>query len=75
MSFYRWNSGNFGTTECPCLGCGDRSISCHGNCEKYHKFQAKVAEINTNRKLEENRDWDTYNENIDKFKRKRRLVK
>ena len=70
-----FNQGNFGTIKCPCRDCGNRTITCHGNCERYSEFLEHVARIRANKKEEEARDWDTYNENIDKFKRKRRLVK
>ncbi len=70
-----WNTINYGTRTCPCRGCTDRSIYCHGTCEKYKDFLQVVADIRDARKEQKDRDWDTYNGNIEMFKRKRRLIK
>lgn len=70
-----WNTVNYGTKSCPCRGCTDRTIYCHASCEKYKDFRVLVNDIREEQKKQEDRDWDTYNENIEMFKRKRRLIK
>lgn len=29
---------------CPCKGCSDRELHCHGQCGKYKEWKAKIAE-------------------------------
>lgn len=31
---------------CPCKGCGDRDIGCHGWCERYISWRKKADEAN-----------------------------
>lgn len=43
--------------ECPCRTCNDRTIGCHGNCEKYVQWsqeQEKLREIR-NKKVNQER--------------------
>lgn len=35
--------------QCPCNGCGEREIGCHGECEKYRTWKAGEDEINHKR--------------------------
>ena len=30
----------------PCKGCPDRTMGCHGRCDKYQKFRAEQTEKN-----------------------------
>ena len=32
------------TRDSPCLGCGDRSVGCHGKCERYAQYKAEGLE-------------------------------
>ena len=43
--------------ECPCRACSDRTIGCHGKCEKYIQWsqeQEKLREIR-NKKVNQER--------------------
>lgn len=31
--------------KCDCRGCENRSIGCHGKCEKYAEFRARMERI------------------------------
>ena len=31
--------------KCPCAGCGERSPTCHGGCERYKAWKYKRSEI------------------------------
>ena len=41
--------------KCPCKGCPDRTITCHGVCKKYHDWK---------KDLEERKEWLNKNKNI-----------
>lgn len=32
--------------DCPCKGCYDRSVECHGTCEKYAEWSKEEKAIN-----------------------------
>ena len=32
--------------KCPCKGCEDRTILCHGRCDGYQQWKAEREEIN-----------------------------
>ena len=42
-----------GRTKSPCHGCDDRSVGCHGECEKYEEYKkthiAEVRQISRNK--------------------------
>ena len=42
----------------PCKNCSNRSIGCHGHCDKYAEFRAYRNNINAKRKAE--RDFDNF---------------
>ena len=35
--------------KCPCKGCLDRKLGCHGRCERYQEWSASRHEINRKR--------------------------
>lgn len=37
--------------KAPCMGCKDRYVGCHGNCQAYLDYDAKNKQINA-KKLE-----------------------
>lgn len=37
----------------PCYGCDERHEACHGHCEKYKAFQAKLDAIRYHKRLEQ----------------------
>lgn len=37
---------------CPCKGCVDRTITCHGVCKRYQEWKAWKDDVNRNRKEE-----------------------
>ena len=32
--------------KCPCKGCEDRTITCHGNCERYKEYKIELGKMN-----------------------------
>ena len=38
--------------KCPCKGCHERTITCHGVCEKFAKWKAEKAEAQRRRQEE-----------------------
>ena len=42
----------------PCKNCPNRSIGCHGKCDKYAEFRAYCDSINAKRKAE--RDFNDF---------------
>lgn len=42
----------------PCKNCPDRQTACHGKCEKYAAFRAKVDAIAEERKID--REYNEY---------------
>lgn len=32
---------SIGTEDCPCCGCQERAVGCHGTCEKYKAWDGK----------------------------------
>ena len=36
----------------PCYHCPDREMGCHGRCERYAEYRAKIDEANAKRELE-----------------------
>ena len=52
MDFNRPNPRN-----CPCMGCGDREIGCHGKCEKYKAWRQMINQRNEQeREFKKSRD-------------------
>ena len=39
--------------NCPCKGCTERKLTCHGFCEKYKAWKAKIDERNRKRQLDQ----------------------
>lgn len=42
---------------CPCKGCAERAIDCHGHCPKYEVFCAELAKIREARQREANKEY------------------
>ena len=42
MSGWAW-TGGVNTMDCPCQGCAEREIGCHGKCEKYGAWKGELA--------------------------------
>lgn len=57
----------------PCLGCTDRQVGCHGNCEKYKAF--KEVTISRSREVQrqkrEEAMYHTYRSNAFKNRREK----
>lgn len=52
-----WNPNLFYREDCPCEGCTEKFIGCHGRCPKdargeygYNAWRARIEEIKKNRK-------------------------
>lgn len=44
--------GVSGTMKPPCANCEERSIECHGKCEKYKEYRAKLDDVINKRNSE-----------------------
>ena len=38
--------------KCPCKGCVDRTVTCHGRCPRYEEFKKDKEEQNKRKYLE-----------------------
>ena len=45
----------------PCKGCTERYTACHGKCEKYKDWKARLDELNNKRKEYANKPFVKYN--------------
>ena len=45
--------GENGGLTCPCYGCDERSVECHGYCPKYAKYQKENEEFRANKRRED----------------------
>ena len=70
-----FNCINFGTLECPCRNCEDRSVNCHSSCSAYLLYLEKLEKFKKMEHEENKRSSDTFNENIQNYKIKRRMKK
>lgn len=48
-------SDDWNGVKCPCKGCADREIGCHGKCERYAAFKEENARVNHERYLDRQR--------------------
>ena len=62
--------------KCPCKGCEDRKLGCHGFCKRYKAFRDEREEISRKR-YEEQKARDTMSERgkrlIIKYRRMERM--
>ena len=42
-----WNTVRHGNVNCPCQGCKDREVGCHGKCEKYKEYKKEIEDYKT----------------------------
>lgn len=70
-----FNCINFGTLECPCRNCKDRSVNCHSGCSAYLLYLEKLEKFKKMEREEHKRSSDTFDENIQKYIIKRRMRK
>lgn len=70
-----FNCINFGTLECPCRNCKDRAVNCHSSCSAYLLYLDKLEKFKKMEREEHKRSSDTFNENIQNYKIKRRMKK
>lgn len=40
--------------KCPCKGCNDRTVTCHGACKKYSEWKEWHDEVNKVKAREQN---------------------
>ena len=40
----------------PCLDCKDRTVGCHGNCERYREYREWLDDLNERIIREKNKD-------------------
>ena len=45
----------------PCKGCFDRTVTCHGFCQKYKQWRAEQDEENRKREEAKQKENDSYN--------------
>ena len=50
---------------CPCKGCEDRTVTCHGVCKRYKDWKAAEEELRLER-LDVKKQEPQYNNNIKK---------
>lgn len=55
----------------PCRDCKDRHVGCHGECERYREFKARLAEINE-QKAQESKSNAEYADYVIKVENKRK---
>lgn len=39
--------------KCPCKGCTDRTLTCHGFCDEYKAWKAEREQVNARRNAEQ----------------------
>ena len=44
--------------DSPCHHCDERDDTCHGKCEEYKIFAAKMKELSHKRRLDTDRNWE-----------------
>lgn len=46
-----WKFCRYVPNQSPCMGCPDRTATCHGSCERYAAFRAQCEELYRQRRL------------------------